>query len=90
MIATPAAKWPWLTKVEVAQLALIAAFFLGLLSFAAVSKPTVRCREEPIYLRTESGNRLTLEDGVTNLIAVEKHTSCRLDLGYGYSLTILP
>jgi hypothetical protein len=72
------ATWPWLGRILGAWLMVMLALFLGVLSFAAVSEMTVECRREPIYLTTENGDRLTLEDGTGFLMAEEKRLQCRV------------
>ena len=68
-----AAKWPWLGhQVLTAWFVVMLAVCLGLLSFAAVRE--IECRDEPIII-------LKLEDGISNLVAEQKHRTCRLALG---------
>ena len=79
--AAAAARWPWLNQIVAAWLVVMLALYLGLLSFAAVREMTIECRREPIYLTTERGDHLTLEDGTTYLVLEQKHLQCRLALG---------
>ena len=83
------ARWPWLTELRVAGLLMLLLYF-GILSFAAVREMTVECRDEPIYLTTERGDRLTTEDGSSFLVAAEKHRSCRVNFGDQFSFAFLP
>jgi hypothetical protein len=71
-------RWPWLNQMLAAWLL---ALYLGLLSLAAVREMTVKCRDEPIYITTVNGDRLTLEDGTTYLVAEQKRWQCQLALG---------
>jgi hypothetical protein len=72
-------RWSWLHQMPAAWLLL--ALYLGLLSLAAVREMTVKCRDEPIYLTTERGDRLTLDDGTSYLVADQKRRQCQLALG---------
>jgi hypothetical protein len=79
-------KWPWLNpKILAAWLIVMLALYLGILSFAAVREMTIECRREPIYLTTENGDRLTLEDGTTCLVAEQKRRQCRIALGDAFA-----
>lgn len=87
--ALPATRWPWLSPILAARLTLMLVLFLGgLLSFAAVGQMANQCSREPIYLTTEKGDRLMLEDGTSYLIAEEKRLQCRLALGDAFAITI--
>jgi hypothetical protein len=84
-------RWPWLNQILAACLVVMVALFLGFLSLAAVREMTVKCRDEPIYITTVNGDRLTLEDGTTFLVAEQKRRECRLVLGdVGIPLPVLP
>jgi hypothetical protein len=80
-LALAATRWPWLNQILAAWLVVMLALCLGLLSFAAVREMTIECRREPIYLTTERGDRLTLDDGTTYLVAEQKRRQCQLALG---------
>ena len=66
------------------------ALCVGVLSFAAIRETSIECRSEPIYLTTEKGDRLTLEDGTTYLVAEQKRLQCRLALGDAFAISLPP
>jgi hypothetical protein len=82
--ALAATRWPWL------NLKILAAWLVVILSFAAVREMTIECRREPIYLTTERGDRLTLEDGTTYLVLEQKRLQCRLALGDAFAISLPP
>jgi hypothetical protein len=65
----------WLDRIIGAWLALMFALYLYLSLVAALK---IDCRDEPIYLTTDSGDRLTLDDKTTFLVADQKRRECRL------------
>jgi hypothetical protein len=85
-VAATTAPWPWLSRrVAIAWSVTMLALFLGLLSIAAVSELSIDCRDEPVYLLTEGGDRLMLADGSGFLLTTEKRRTCRLGLGSAFT-----
>ena len=77
---SPAATWPWLSRLVTARRLLALAPLLGM-TLAAVATLSVDCRDRPNYLLAESGNPIMLEDGSGFLLVEEKRRECRLAAG---------
>jgi hypothetical protein len=74
-------RWSWLNHIAAAWLMAMLALYHGILSFAAIREMSIECRDEPTYITTVNGDRLTLEDGKTYLVTEQKHRECRVALG---------
>src|SRR5260370_5148011 len=89
-VRAKALAWPWLNQIVASWLKVMLALCVGVLSFAAIRETSIECRSEPIYLTTEKGDRLTLEDGTTYLVAEQKRLQCRLALGDAFAISLPP